>query len=386
MARRNDALAYAVAEGTPHDARLQRRGEPANAGDPVPRRFLEVLGGDPLPRASEGSGRRELAGWLTRPTNPLTGRVMVNRIWSGHFGTGLVATENDFGRRGGRPTHPGLLDHLAERFVAENWSVKAMHRRIMLSATYQQSSEPDSPSPSSAATAADLDPVNALLGHFPRRRLEAESIRDAILAIGGGLDRSPGGPHPFPTVGTTFTQHAPFAAVYPSGRRSVYLMTQRIRRHPYLALFDGPDPNASTAHRSVTTVPTQALFFLNDPFVHEQAEGFARRVLAARPDETGRIRLAYAIAVAREPADDEVAAASRFLATYRRQLAADGVPAGEHERRSWSALARTLFAQQRIRLSRLIPEDPPWNPATPSNDPRGARSSGWRRAASARSP
>jgi hypothetical protein len=335
--RRAGELAYGVAEGTPDDARIQKRGEPTKPGEVVPRRFLEVLGGDPLPPGAEGSGRRELAHWLTRRENPLAARVMVNRIWAGHFGNGLVATENDFGRRGRRPTHPGLLDDLAHRFMSGGWSIKAMHRLIMLSATYQLASEPDS-------GASGADPADELLGRFPRRRLDAESIRDAILMLGGGLDRSPGGPHPFPPVGTMFTQHAPFGAVYPSDRRSVYLMTQRIRRHPFLALLDGPDPNASTAERSFTTVPTQALFFMNDPFVHEQAAGFARRVLAAREEECDRIRLAYRMALAREPLDEELREASDFLARYRRQLDADGVPPGNHSRLTWSALARTLFA------------------------------------------
>ena len=290
---------YGVAEGTPHDARIQKRGEPLKPGDLVPRRFLEVLGGDALPPGAAGSGRLELARWLTRPENPLTARVMVNRIWAGHFGIGLVATENDFGRRGRRPTHPGLLDDLAERFIAGGWSIKAMHRLIMLSATYQLASD-------RSAISAEADPADELFWRFPRRRLDAESIRDAILMLGGGLDRTPGGPHPFPPVGTTFTQHAPFGAVYPSSRRSVYLMTQRIRRHPFLALFDGADPNASTAKRSITTVPTQALFFMNDPFVHEQAEGFARRLLAAQTEECDRIRLAYRMALSREPLDAEI--------------------------------------------------------------------------------
>jgi Protein of unknown function (DUF1553) len=262
---------------------------------------------------------------------------MVNRIWAWHFGSGLVATENDFGRRGRRPTHPGLLDDLADRFMAGGWSIKGMHRLIMLSATYQLSSEYDS-------TLGAADAADELFWRFPRRRLDAESIRDAILMLGGGLDRSPGGPHPFPPVGTKFTQHAPFGALYPSVRRSVYLMTQRIRRHPFLALFDGPDPNASTAKRSITTVPTQALFFMNDPFVHEQAEGFARRLIAARPDGDDRIRLAYRMALAREPLDAELERTRDFLVRYRRQLAVDGVPIAEQARLTWSALARTLFA------------------------------------------
>jgi hypothetical protein len=337
IARRADELAYGVAEGTPRDARIQKRGEPSKPGEEVPRRFLEVIGGDPLPSGAEGSGRRELADWLTRPENPLTARVMVNRIWAGHFGVGLVATENDFGRRGRPPTHPGLLDDLARRFMAGGWSIKAMHRLIMLSATYQLSSEYDS-------SAAAADPADELLWRFPRRRLDAESIRDAILVLGGGLDRSPGGPHPFPPVGTMFTQHAPFGAVYPSARRSVYLMTQRIRRHPFLALFDGPDTNASTARRSMTTVPTQALFFMNDPFIHEQSEGLADRLLSAPGSDGDRIRQAYRMALAREPVDRELDGATDFLARYRRQLAADGVDVGERQRLSWSAFARTLFA------------------------------------------
>ena len=262
---------------------------------------------------------------------------MVNRIWAGHFGSGLVATENDFGRRGRRPSHPGLLDDLAFRFMAGGWSIKAMHRLIMLSLTYQLSSDRE-------ARSDEADPDDEYVGKFPRRRLEAESIRDAILMLGGGLDRSPGGPHPFPPVGTTFTQHAPFGAVYPSNRRSIYLMTQRIRRHPFLALFDGPDTNASTAKRSVTTVPTQALFFMNDPFVHEQSEGFARRLLAKHSDEAERIRLAYRMAIARGPLAEELEGARDFLARYRRQLGVDGIPVRERDRLSVSAFARTLFA------------------------------------------
>ena len=259
----------------------------------MPRRFLEILGGDSLADGAEGSGRLQLADWLTRPGNPLTARVIVNRIWEGHFGNGLVATENDFGTRGRRPTHPGLLDDLAYRFMAGGWSIKAMHRLIMLSSTYQLASEYDS-------RAAERDPADERIWRFPPRRLDAESIRDAILILGGGLDRSPAGPHPFPPLGTTFTQHGPFYAVYPSTLRSVYLMTQRNRRHPFLSFFDGPDTNASTARRSITTVPTQALFFMNDPFVHKQA-GLARRLLAATLDEGERMPLAYRMAFVSRP-------------------------------------------------------------------------------------
>lgn len=323
-------MAYAVVEEKPHNARIHKRGEPLDLGDEVPRRFVEVLGGDRLERDAPGSGRLQLAEWLTRPENPLTARVMVNRLWQHHFGTGLVATANDFGARGRRPTHPELLDYLAAKFVAGGWSVKALHRQIMLSRVYQNAS--------ASNTAADPD--NELLAHFPRRRLDAEAIRDSMLALSGKLDPTMGGPHPFPPVNQWgFTQHSPFSAVYDTNRRSVYLMTQRLKRHPYLSLFDGPDPNASTAKRLPTTVPTQALYFLNDPFVHDQAAAFASRVTAAKSDEGERIQLAYRMALGRPASDEEAQQVTRFLDAYRKKLKS------ENDAPAWAALARTLFAR-----------------------------------------
>ncbi|SIO59037.1 Planctomycete cytochrome C [Singulisphaera sp. GP187] len=324
-------MAYGVTEGSPHDARVQKRGEPTMPGEEVPRRFLQILGGDRVPPGS-GSGRLALADWLTRPTNPLTPRVMVNRVWQHHFGRGLVATENDFGRRGLAPTHPELLDDLARRFINGGWSVKSLHRLIMLSSVYQSAGAGDS--------AADR------LARFPRRRLDAEEIRDAMLFTAGTLDTSPAGPHPFPPVESWgFTQHSPFAAVYPSNRRSVYLMTQRLKRHPYLALFDGPDPNSSTPHRSATTVPTQALFFMNDPFVHEQAAALARRLLTAEPDDRARLRLAFETTLSRPPSADDESDALGFLAAERNDLASSGVAPPEADVLAWSALARTLYSR-----------------------------------------
>ena len=335
-------VAYGVAEGTPVDSAIQLRGEPSKPGAVVPRRNLTILGGDPLPPdvARASSGRLQLAHWLTRPENPLTARVMVNRIWQHHFGTGLVPTENDFGLRGRSPTHPELLDWLATKFVESGWSVKAMHRLIMLSQTYQLAGDVD-------PTALAADPGNELLWRFSRRRLDAESIRDAMLAVAGTLDRAPvaaAGPHPFPAPPDWgFTQHNPFAAVYETNRRSVYLMVQRQKRHPYLALFDGADANASTARRPVTTVPTQALFMMNSPFVHEQASKFAARLLAEAPDVTQRIALAYRTAFGREPTAEETGKATAFLDQYRQHLAASGVGAAEHDAQAWAALARTLL-------------------------------------------
>ena len=303
-------VAYAVLEGKPEDARLQNRGEPTMPGDPVPRRNLELLGGQGLvdPKAS---GRLELASWLTDPRNPLTARVMANRIWQGHFGRGLVATPSDFGTRGAAPTNPKLLDFLAARFVDHGWSIQSMHRLILQSAAYQQA-------------------------EFPRRRLDAEEIRDALLVASGELDRTPGEGHPFPPEKDwKFTQHAPFKAVYDSRRRSVYLMTQRIQRHPFLALFDGPDTNASTSQRETSTVPTQALYFLNDPFFHARSEALAKRLLSLAAED--RVAAAHRICFQRAATEQERTQAGRFLEAYR-----TGPPA-QTELAAWSAYARTLL-------------------------------------------
>ena len=337
------AMTYGMTEGTPHNVRMQMRGEPDQLGVAVPRGFIKVLGGDPLPSETSGSGRLELAQWLTRPDNPLTARVMVNRIWQYHFGRGLVKTSNDFGVRGLPPTHPELLDHLAHQFIQSGWSVKAMHRRMMLSATCQQSSVVEAgDSVRTSTEGTNGANVTDLYASFPRRRLSAEEIRDAILAVSGELDLTPALEHPFPTpINWGYSQHGPFSAVYDHNKRSVYLMTQRLKRHPFLALFDGADPNASTAERLGTTVPTQALFFLNDPFVHTKAERWATRLQAARPDDKQRIEQAWLRAIGRPPTEIERAEATEFLAAYRTELAAakmDNV-----EVRSLAAYLRTLI-------------------------------------------
>ncbi len=324
------AMAYGMAEGTPHKVRMQMRGEPDQLGVEVPRGFIKVLGGAPLTAETTGSGRLELAQWLTRAENPLTARVMVNRLWQYHFGRGLVKTPNDFGVRGLPPTHPELLDHLAMQFVRGGWSMKSMHRLMLLSATYQQ------------ASVADASHVPDLYASFARRRLSAEEIRDAILIVSGELDRTPAHAHPFPTpINWGYSQHGPFSAVYDHNQRSVYLMTQRLKRHPFLALFDGADPNASTAERLGTTVPTQALFFLNDPFVHTKADKWATRLQAGHSDETQRISAAWLSTLGRLPSEVERGEATEFLTAYRTELTAakmDNV-----EGRSLAAYLRTLL-------------------------------------------
>ncbi|MEN9665384.1 MAG: hypothetical protein RLZZ326_1747, partial [Planctomycetota bacterium] len=329
-------MAYAMAEGTPADARIQRRGEPDEPGEEVPRGFVTVLGDAALPATTTGSGRLELAEWLTRPSHPLTARVMVNRIWQHHFGRGLVATPNDFGVRGRRPTHPELLDRLATDFVRSGWSIKAIHRQILSSATWQQATA----RADDGATTAD---ARSLYVGFERRRLSAEEIRDAILAVSGRLDRSRGEGHPFPPpFEWGYSQHGPFGAVYDHDRRSLYLMTGRLKRHPFLALFDGADPNASTADRLGTTVPTQALFFLNDPLVHGAADSWAGALEQSTTDRNERIVAATEGALARAPESDELAAANAFLDRYREALAAEGIANPDHE--ALAAWLRTLLA------------------------------------------
>ena len=285
------------------DAKIQYKGNPEKTGAVAPRRFIAVLGGQPLPEKHPRSGRLELAGWIGDPANPLTARVMANRIWQGHFGRGIVPTASDFGKQGKAPTHPELLDYLATRFVEGGWSVKGLHRLILGSRAYRMSSRFD------AANAA-VDPANERLWRHTRRRLDAESIRDALLAVAGTLDPSPGGAHPFPDPRTwDFTQHKPFKAVYETDRRSVYLMTQRFAKHPFLGIFDGADPNFSTPARTTSTTTLQALWFLNDPLFHEQAKRFAGRVGADIPK-------AYALAFGRPPSPDEQAAGDSFLKTH----------------------------------------------------------------------
>jgi hypothetical protein len=330
-----DEVAYAVTEGTPRNARLQLRGDPEKPGPVVPRRWLEVLGAQPIADGS-GSGRKQLGEWLTAADNPLFARVMVNRIWQYHFGKGLVTTPSDFGTRGQPPSHPELIDWLAAKFRESGWRTKSMHRLIMLSGAYQRASVADS------IPAKTSDPENHLYWRFDRRRLSAEELRDSLLLVSGQLERTPGGPHPFPPVGTWhFTQHNPFSAHYETNRREVYLMVQRNRRDPFLALFDGADPNATTPVRQETTVPTQALYMLNAPFVHDQSACLAAR-LENEPDPAKRLGAAFQSVFQRQPTIEERGRAQQFLAGYA--APSRQVSALEQARLAWAALARVLLS------------------------------------------
>ena len=334
-------VAYAVVEQRSEGKQkvgnvcIQIKGDPEKLGKEVPRRFPTVLGGQTLAAEAKGSGRLELAQWLTDAANPLTARVMVNRIWQQHFGRGIVATPSDFGKQGQAPTHPELLDYLAARFVESGWSIKAMHRTIMLSRTYQLASQDDG--------IASADVANDYLSRFRRHRLDAESIRDALLTISGRLDRSAGGAHPFPAQPTwNFTQHNPFKAVYDTNRRSVYLMTQRIQRHPFLGLFDGADTNASTSQRITSTTALQALYLMNDPFVRDQAGKFAARLLREDGDASRRLERAYLLAFGRPPSADEQAAAQEYLHRIADKLAGKGSPE-QQAAQAWTSLVRALL-------------------------------------------
>jgi hypothetical protein len=212
-----------------------------------------------------------------------------------------------------------------------------MHRLMMLSETYQLAS-------SENASNQAQDPDNDFLWRFNRQRLDAESLRDSMLAISGGLVAGPGGPHPFPHMGTwMFMQHGPFSAVYPSKRRSVYLMTQRIQRHPYLAMFDGADAAISTAQRPLTITPIQALFFMNSEFVHETSFVWATRLMETQPDERRRIESAYRASLGRAATRDEAARASQYLDEARKALEDSGVAADEREPRALASYLRGLL-------------------------------------------
>ncbi len=330
-------LAYGVQEGSPADARIHKKGEPGSLGEIAPRGFLQVLGGQQLPKDCRESGRRELAEWITDPKNSLTARVMVNRLWQNHFGKGLVQTPNDFGFRGKPPTHPELLDFLAARFIESGWSLKAMHRMLLLSSSYQMSSAEHA-----ANVAKDVN--NDFLWRFDRRRLSAEELRDTVLLHSGTLDRAMGGAHPFPPREKwNFTQHTPFVADYPSDKRSVYLMQQRIRRNPYLDIWDGADPAAATGVRPISTTPIQALFMMNDPLVHDHAQKFARLLMAAAPEDPERIRRAHLQLFSRLPTREEIKDGQEYLAIVTAALREAGTPADQLAEVAWASYSRVLF-------------------------------------------
>ncbi len=289
------ATAHSLMDTTGRDLKIYLQGNPAKQGDVAVRSLPVVLtGGERKPLSGKGSGRAELAQAITSRDNPLTARVIVNRIWRGHFGVGLVRTPSNFGQLGDRPTHPELLDTLAVRFMDSGWSLKSLHRDIMLSATYQQSSayRPD---------AGEADPENQWLWRMNRRRLEVEPWRDAMLAVTGELDRTIGGPPIDLASGG-------------NRRRTVYAFISRHQLNDLLRLFDFPDPNITSDRRSVTTVPLQQLFVLNSEFMTQRAKALAARLNTNREaTDDAKIKLAFASIYSRPPTGDELNLGLAFL-------------------------------------------------------------------------
>jgi hypothetical protein len=302
-------LALAMLDGSGVDEHVFVRGSHKTPGDLVPRRFLEALAGaDRLP-SQRGSGRLELAQRMTDPTvNPFISRVMVNRAWHHLFGRGIVASVDNFGVLGELPTHPELLDYLADRFAHDGWSVKRLIRALVLSRTYQMSARPDE-------RADQADPQNLLLHRMRVRRLEGEAIRDALLAVSGRLDPRPYGP-PVPVFLTAFQGgrgRPPSGPLDGDGRRSLYLAVRRNFLSSLLLAFDTPIPFSTVGRRSVSNVPAQSLILMNDPFVHQQADVWARRVLGQGGTARDRVIAMYQSAFARPPSDAELAACLEFL-------------------------------------------------------------------------
>jgi hypothetical protein len=294
--------------GASQDVAMQMRGNPANAGAVVPRRFLAVLSPDAPRPFHQGSGRLGLARALVTEGAPLSARVLVNRIWKHHFGRGLVETPSNFGTQGERPSHPRLLDDLTARFIGHGWSLKWLHREIMLSATYRQASSSTDPA---SARSQSVDPDNRLLGRMNRKRLEVEAWRDAMLAVSGSLDLHMGGP--------------PQDLGDPKNRRrTIYGTIKRRELNDLLRLNDFPDPTAHSPARIPTTTPLQQLFVLNSPFIQQQALALVQRLNAETPGSTeGRVQRAYHLLYGRPATVGQVKRAVEFLAAGPDGLASD---------------------------------------------------------------
>jgi Protein of unknown function (DUF1553)/Protein of unknown function (DUF1549)/Planctomycete cytochrome C len=293
----------------PHNVKVFIRGQPGNQGEEAPRKFLGFIAGKDAKPFTDGSGRLELARAVTDPTNPLTARVMANRVWAWHFGTGLVRTPSDFGLRTEAPVQRELLDWLAARFVADGWSVKKLHRLIMMSATYQQSSN-------GRPAALKLDPENALISRFNRQRMSIEAMRDALLFASGKLDTTVGGK-------SVDILKEPF-----TGRRTLYGSIDRQNLPGMFRSFDFASPDAHTPQRFNTTVPQQALYLMNSPFAIEQARALAKRSEAAGSPEV-RVQQLYRLALARAATKEEVKLGTDFI------KAQDGAPAEAEAKPVW---------------------------------------------------
>jgi hypothetical protein len=307
------------------------RGDHFNAGEPAPKQFPTVLAGESQQPVSKGSGRLELAKWLASPEHPLTARVFVNRMWQWHFGEGLVRTPNNWGKMGEKPTHPELLDFLAKRFMDSGWSIKAMHRTIMLSSVYQMSSQ-------AGARVREADPSNLLWSRFNRVRMSVEQIRDGILALSGNLDLGLGGSL-LPT-GPPAKGRRQQLDLDELKRRTMYIPVRRGSIPVLLTTFDYGDATTTGDGRSRTNVAPQALFMMNSRFVVERSKEFAKRLLDdAALSDAQRIERAYMMALTRRPEPDEVDSALTYLGNIEKQL---GNP--DAHLAAWQSLCQILIA------------------------------------------
>ena len=330
-------------DAQPEDARIHIRGSTRNLGAPAPRGFLQVTmkpGTSPAIPAGQ-SGRLQLAQWITSRDNPLTARVFVNRVWHWLYGVGIVRTTDNFGSTGEPPSHPELLDHLAVKFMADGWSLKMLVREMVLSRTYRQSSVLNSqPSP---------DPDNRLLSHMNRKRLDAECIRDAMLAAAGTLDTRFGGPNigdaKAVDANDQTVQNLEYGYAFADSRRSLYAAAFRNVRHPLFEVFDFADINQPIAQRTTSTVATQALFLMNNPQVIAQARAAATRVLQAATDTSQRLQHAWRNSLCRPPTAKEAEIARDYL-----EATISGNITPEELRDTWSRLIQTLWATPEFRF------------------------------------
>lgn len=289
---------HALVENGSADMKLAVRGNLLRLGPVAPRRFLRILSADSRAQFTQGSGRRELAEAMVDPQNPLTARVFLNRVWGHHFGAGLVRTPSNFGTLGEPPTHPELLDWLATNFVKNGWSIKWLHRQMMLSAAYQMSSQYDEHS-------FIHDGNNQLLWRMNLRRLDVEAWRDALLAVSGALDRTLGGP-PVDNIAVP--------------RRTIYLQVSRngdqVQPDEFMRLFDFPAMRATVEQRTSSPVPQQYLFMLNNAYMLNQAELLSSRLQRDSVSEGERITLAYRLLYGRLPTDSEQQLGLSYLTAY----------------------------------------------------------------------
>ena len=331
--------AMAVSDGNPEDLRIHIRGSHVTLGERVPRRFPSVLSKRSAPKIGDDrSGRLQMARWLASEEHPLTARVMVNRIWQGHFGKGLVRSPDNFGRLGERPDHPALLDYLAVRFAADGWSIKAMHRLLMTSATWQMSTVFD-------ARAATVDPENRLLWRMERRRLEAELIRDAVLVMGDSLELTMGGSL-LPTKNRSYvTSTANVDPVsYMSIRRSVYLPVVRSALFDLFQAFDFADPSYLRGQRQTTTVAPQALFVMNSKLVADQMRLMATGLLDREIDDPQRVQILFLRAFGRRPSSEERQESLTYIERY---IEAVGDRVTDHATlrlQAWQSLCRAIVS------------------------------------------